>query len=87
MAGPSNFDFESFRRELLKEMRDDMQQMRDDMRQLIRDMVAEMVGKMPFGGQNLETKTVVGEPSKEKLKAPVDPTESEWMKNTQRQVD
>ena len=54
---------------------------------MIRDMVAEMVGKLTLGGKNSETRTVVGEPSKEKLKAPVDPTRLEWVKNTQRQVD
>ena len=80
MTGPFNFDFESFKQELLKEMRDKTWQM-------IRDMVAEMVGKMTLGGKNSETRTVVDEPSKEKLKAPADPTRLEWVKNTQRQVD
>ena len=50
-------------------------------------MVAKMVRKMPFGEQDTETITVLGEPSKEKLKAPADPTRLEWVKNTQRQVD
>ena len=54
---------------------------------MIRDMVAEMVGKMPFGEQDSETRIIPGKPMKEKLKAPVDQTESKWMKNTQRQVD
>ena len=54
---------------------------------MIRDMVAEIVGKMPFGRQNSKIITIIGEPSKEKLKAPVYPTETEWMKNMQRQVD
>ena len=70
MAGPSNFDFESFKQELLKEIRDETWQM-------IRDMVAEMVGKMPFNEENFETITIIGEPFKEKLNAQVDLTESE----------
>ena len=77
MAGPYNFDFKSFKQELLKEMR-------DETRQMIKDMVAEMVGKMSFGGQNSKTRTIVGEPFKEKLKALVDPNESEWMKDMRR---
>ena len=34
MAGPSNFDFESFKKELLEEIR-------DEARQIVRDMMAE----------------------------------------------
>ena len=60
MAGP--FDFESFKKELLKEIR-------DDMRQMIKDMFAEVVGKMPTNEEDTETMTFLGEPLKEKLKA------------------
>ena len=54
----------------------------DDIQQIIRDTLAEMVGKMSFDEQDFETITIPSESVKEKLKAPVDPTESEWMKNT-----
>ena len=80
MARPSDFDVETFKKELLKEIG-------DDMRQIIRDIVAEMVRKIPFGEQDSETRIVPSKHVKEKLKALVDLTESEWMKNTQRQVD
>ena len=48
--------------------------------------MAKIIGKMSFNKKDTETITVLGEPLKEKLKAPVDPTESKWIKNTQRQV-
>ena len=35
MAGPSNFDFETFKKEI-----------KDDMRQMVRDIFVEIVGKM-----------------------------------------
>ena len=80
MAGPSNFDVESFKQELLKEIEDDMWQM-------IKDIFVEMVGKTPTNEEDTKTKTVLGEPLKEKLKAPVDPIESEWMKDMKKQMD
>ena len=43
-------------------------------------MFAKMVGKMPVNEEDSQTKTVLGEPLKEKSKAPVDPTEPEYMK-------
>ena len=57
------------------------------MRQIIRDMVTEILGKMPLAEQDSEIITVVGEPLKGKLNAPAYPTESEWMKDMQRQMD
>ena len=66
MVGPSNFDFESFKQKLLKEIG-------DETRQIIRDMVAEMVGKMPFNKEDSKTRTVLGKP--QKGKTPVDPIE------------
>lgn len=78
ISGPSNFYFESFKQEILKEFR-------DEIRQKIRDMVAEMIGKMPFGEEDSETRTVLGEPLKEKALA--DPTESKWIKDMKRQMD
>ena len=77
MSGPSNFDIELFKHELLKEIKDDTQQM-------IKDMVAKIVGKMLFNEEDSETRTVLGEPLEEKLKVPVDPIESEWMKDMKR---
>ena len=41
MSGPSNFDIESFKQEILKEFRDEIQQM-------LRDMVSKIVGKRPI---------------------------------------
>ena len=80
IIGPTNFDFESFKKEILKEIEDKTWKM-------IRDMITEMVEKMPLGEEEFKTRTIVGEPFKEKLKASVDPTESKWMENTQRQMD
>ena len=74
MAEPSNFDVESFKKELLKEIG-------EDMRRMVRDMFAEMVGKMPTNEKDSQIRTVLGEPPKEKLKAPADLTEPEWMKD------
>ena len=51
---------------------------------MIRDMFAEMVGKMPVNEEDSQTRTVLGEPPKEKLKAPADPIELEWMKDMKR---
>ena len=59
MAGPSNFDVESFKQEIFKEFS-------DEMRQMIKDMVAKMVGKMPFGKENSEIRTILGKPLKKK---------------------
>ena len=42
---------------------------------MVRDMFAEMVGKMPLGEEDSKTRTILGKPIKEKLKAPVDLTE------------
>ena len=64
MAGSSNFDFKIFKKKI-----------KDDMRQMVRDMFAEMVGKMPLGEEDSKTRTILGKPIKEKLKAPVDLTE------------
>ena len=50
-------------------------------------MFVEMVGNTPFNKKDIETRTVLGELSKEKLKAPADPTESKWIKDIQRQMD
>ena len=54
---------------------------------MIRDMVVEMVGKIPFGEQDSETRTVLGEPPKEKSKTPADSTEPEWAKDMKREMD
>ena len=43
---------------------------------MVRDMIADIVGKMPFSEEDSKTRTVLGEPFKEKLKAPLNPTES-----------
>ena len=80
MAGPSNFDFESFKKEILKEIGDETWQ-------IVRDMMAKMSGKMPFDEEDTEIKTILGEPLKEKLKAPAYPSESEWMRDMQRKMD
>ena len=80
MAGPSNFDFESFKKEFLKEIG-------DETRQIVRDVMAKMIGKMPFDEEDTETRTIFGEPLKEKLKTPVDPIEPEWVKDVKRQMD
>ena len=66
MAGPSNFDFETFKKEI-----------KDDMRKMVRDIFAEIVGKMRVNEEDCQTKSILGEPPKEKLKAPTDPTEPE----------
>ena len=57
MLGPYNFDFESFKKELLKLIE-------DETRQMVRDMVVEIVGKMPFNKEDFETRSIVGEPFK-----------------------
>ena len=75
MVGPSNFDFKTFKKEI-----------KDDMRQMVRDMFADMVGKMPVNEEDSQTKTVLGKPPKEKLKAPADLTELEWVKDIKRQM-
>ena len=49
-------------------------------------MFAEIIGKMPTNEEDTETRTVLGEPLKEKLKAPIDLTELEWMKDMKRQM-
>ena len=76
MARPSNFDFETFKKEI-----------KDDMWQMIRDMFAEMVGKMSVNEEDSQTRTILGEPLKEKLKAPADRIEPEWIKDMKRQMD
>ena len=53
MAGPYNFDFETFKKEI-----------KDDMRQMVRDMFTEMVGKMPINEEDSQTRTILGEPPK-----------------------
>ena len=80
MVGPSDFDFESFKKELLEEIK-------DEARQIVRDMMAKRIKKMPLDEEDTETRTVLGEPLKEKLKALADPTELEWMKDIKRQMD
>ena len=80
MAGPSNFDIESFKKELLKEIG-------DDMRQMIKDMFAEVVEKTPTNEEDTKTRTILGEPLKEKLKAPANSTEPKWVKDMKRQMD
>ena len=50
-------------------------------------MIAKMIGKMPFDRKDAETRTILSEPLKEKLKASVDPIDSEWMKDMKRQMD
>ena len=54
---------------------------------MVRDIFAEMVGKISVNEEDSQTRTVLGEPPKEKLKAPADPTEPDWMKNMKRQMD
>ena len=76
MAGPSNFDFKTFKKEI-----------KDDIRQMVRDMFTEMVGKMPINEEDYQTKTIIGEPPKEKLEAPAELIEPEWMKDMKRQMD
>ena len=63
MARPSDFDFESFKKELLKAIR-------DETRKIVKDMIVKMIGKMSFNEEDTETRSVLGEPLKEKLKAP-----------------
>ena len=50
-------------------------------------MMAKMIGKMPFDEEDTKTRTVLGEPLKEKLKAPADLIEPEWIKDMKRQMD
>ena len=50
-------------------------------------MFAEIVGKMPANEEDSQTRIVLGEPPKEKLKAPADPIEIKWMKDIKRQMD
>ena len=47
------------------------------MQQMVRDIFAEMVRKTPFNEKDSETKTVLGESVKGKLKAPPGLTELE----------
>ena len=53
MVGPSNFNFETFKKEI-----------KDDMRQMVRDMFAKITGKMHFDEEDTETRTILGEPPK-----------------------
>ena len=48
--------------------------------------MAKKTGKIPLDKEDTETRTVLGEPLNEKLKAPVDPTELEWIKVMKRQI-
>ena len=50
-------------------------------------MMTKMIEKMPSNKEDTKTRTVLGEILKEKLKAPVDSTEAEWMKDMKRQMD
>ena len=80
MVGTYDFDFESFKKKLLKEIG-------DKTRQIVRDMMAKMIKKMPFNEEDTETRTILGKPLKEKLKAPVDSTEPEWIKDMKRKMN
>ena len=71
------FDVESFKKELLKEIR-------NEARQIVRDMMDKRIGKMPLDEEDNKTRTVLGEPPKEKLKALVDLIEPEWVKDMKR---
>ena len=79
MVGPSDFDFdfESFKKELLKEIE-------DETRQIVRDMMAKRLGKIPLDEEDTETRTILGKPLKEKLKAPANLIKPEWVKDMKR---
>ena len=76
MAGPSDFDFETFKKEI-----------KDDMCQMVKDMFIEMKEKRLIKEENTKTRTVLGEPLKEKLKTPANLIEPEWAKDMKRQMD
>ena len=76
MAGPSDFNFETFKKEI-----------KDDMCQMVRDMFIEMKEKRLIKEENTKTRTVLGEPPKEKSKTPADSTEPEWAKDMKRQMN
>ena len=80
MSGPSNFNVESFKQKILKEFGDKMQQM-------LRDMVAKIVEKRHVDEEDFKTKTIIGEPLKEKLKVMEVPIEPDWMKEMKKQMD
>ena len=80
MVEPSDFDFKSFKKELLKEIEDETWQ-------IVKDMIAKRIGKMPLDEEETETIIVLAEPLKEKLKAPADLIEPEWVKDMKRQMD
>ena len=54
------------------------------MRQIVRDIFAKIVGKMLINEEDFQIRIILGEPPKEKLKAPADSTEPEWMKDMKR---
>ena len=50
-------------------------------------MMAKMIGKMPFDEEDTETRTILGKPPKEKLKALTYLIEPEWVKDMKRKMD
>ena len=50
-------------------------------------MLSKEVGKRLINEEDFKTRTIIGEPLKEKLKATKDPIEAKWMKDLKKQVD
>ena len=51
------------------------------------NMFAEIARNRPIDEEDFETRTIVGEPFKEKLKAVGDSIEPEWMKDMKKQIN
>ena len=54
---------------------------------MFKEMIAKVARKKPIDEEDFETRTAIGEPLKEKLKATKDPAEPKWIKNIKRQMD
>ena len=80
MSGLFDFNYDSFKQEILKELR-------DEIRQMCIDMIAKIAGKRPIEEEDFEIRIIIGEPLKEKLKVTGDSAKPEWMKDLKRQVD
>ena len=73
MSGPSNFDLESLRQEILNELR-------DNMRQTCREVLVEMLGEKPRERED-DMKTVLTDLPKQELQPPAgDSEQPEWAK-------
>ena len=67
MSGPSNFDLESLRQEIMKEFR-------DNVRQICREMIIDMFGERPRERED-DMETVLTDLPKQELQPPAGDSE------------